>query len=169
MILKRMAQDHIDLVAGWLAQEENYKWLDFGQGAQPLSPVSLRVMLQRDIHCIRLFTDDTGAHPIGLAALSDIHRAFKTATLWYVLGDKRHSGKGYTSRGVSLLLSSAFAEFGLHAVHAWAVEINTPSIRVLARNRFKRIGRQRQCHYIDGKPYDRLLFDLLASEHVPLQ
>ena len=23
----------------------------------------------------------------------------------------------------------------------------------------------RQCHYIDGCPYDRLLFDLLAKEH----
>src|SRR6266705_2884101 len=30
---------------------------------------------------------------------------------------------------------------------------------------FKYIGRQRQCHSIDGRPYDRLLFDLLATEH----
>ncbi len=30
---------------------------------------------------------------------------------------------------------------------------------------FKFIGRQRKCHYIEGRPLDRSLFDLLASEH----
>ena len=29
---------------------------------------------------------------------------------------------------------------------------------------FRYIGRQRQCHVIDGRAYDRLLFDLLAEE-----
>jgi hypothetical protein len=27
------------------------------------------------------------------------------------------------------------------------------------------MGRLRQCHYIDDRVYDRLWFDLLASEH----
>ena len=29
------------------------------------------------------------------------------------------------------------------------------------------MGRQRRCHWIEGRVYDRLWFDLLASEHDP--
>jgi RimJ/RimL family protein N-acetyltransferase len=50
-------------------------------------------------------------------------------------------------------------------VSAWTVEINVAAQRVLERLHFRPIGRQRQCHVIDGQPYDRLLFDLLPSEH----
>jgi hypothetical protein len=42
---------------------------------------------------------------------------------------------------------------------------HNPSIRTIERLGFRFVGRQRQCHTIDGRPYDRLLFDLLASEH----
>ncbi len=50
-------------------------------------------------------------------------------------------------------------------MNAWTVETNTPSLGLLQRLNFRYIGRERRCHYIDGQPYDRLLFDLLASEH----
>ena len=51
--------------------------------------------------------------------------------------------------------------------HTWVVEGN-PSVRALERLNFRYIGRQRQCHYTDGRSYDRLWFDLLASEHKDL-
>jgi hypothetical protein len=40
---------------------------------------------------------------------------------------------------------------------------------VLERLKFRFYGRQRQCHCIDGRFYDRLYFDLLASEHRELE
>jgi RimJ/RimL family protein N-acetyltransferase len=114
---------------------------------------------------LRVFTPDDDATPIGLVGLSNIAPAFRTATLWYVLGDKTYAGRGYTSRAVAGLLALAFTTLGLESLSAWAVEDNAPSIHVLRRNGFRPIGRQRQCHVIDGCPRDRLLFDLLASEH----
>ena len=57
-----------------------------------------------------------------------------------------------------------FRELGLRAIHTWIVEHNA-SIRMTKRLKFRPIGRQRQCHCIDGHVYDRLWFDLLASEH----
>jgi len=148
-----------------MTQKENYQWLDFGNGNQILNEISLKIMIQRDIHLIRSFTSDSEDAPIGLVALSGISHNFKTATLWYVLGDKSYGGKGYTARAVSKILHAGFKELGLQAVNAWAVESNTPSVRVLTRNNFQPIGRQRKCHYIEGRPFDRLLFDLLASEY----
>jgi RimJ/RimL family protein N-acetyltransferase len=45
---------------------------------------------------------------------------------------------------------------------------SNPSLRSLQRLGFRYVGRLRQCHMIDGRLHDRLLFDLLAAEHEEL-
>lgn len=155
----------IKLVSGWLGEKSNYQWLDFGNGIQILTPVTLKFMIQKDHHLLRVFTADEEDVPIGVVGLSNVDRQFKTAMPWVVLGDKRYSGKGYPVRACSKIMTVGFTDVGLRAVHAWAVEHNVASLRIIQRLHFRLIGRQRHCHYIDGQPYDRLLFDLLASEH----
>lgn len=155
----------IELVASWLGDKSNYQWLDFGSGVQILTSPLLKAMTQRNSHLLRVFTSDDEDAPIGVAGLSNVDRHFKTAMPWVVLGDKRYSARGYPARASSGIITVGFAELGLHAVNAWAVETNVASLRIIRRLHFRLIGRQRQCHYIDGIPHDRLLFDLLASEH----
>lgn len=151
------------LAAGWISEKENAQWLDFGEGRQTLSPEWLKIAIQRGTQAVRLFTSDEG-RPIGVVGLGSINRDFRTANLWVVLGDKSVAGRGYASRAVSAMLTIGFRELGLHAINTWIVEHN-PSVRVAARVKFRPMGRQRQCHYIDGRVYDRLWYDLLASEH----
>ena len=153
----------IDLAGGWLSAPQNAKWLDFGNGVQCVSPMMLKIMTQRDIHCLRLYTGEDDAAPAGVVGLSNIDRKFKTASVWCVLGDKAQSG--CSARAVSKMLTVAFAELGLRAVSAWTLEINKGGRGVIDSLPFRFIGKLRQCHYIDGKPYDRLLYDMLASEH----
>jgi len=153
----------IKLVAGWLGKADNYKWLDFGNGVQMVTPVTLKIMTQRDIHVFRAYTADHGDVPVGVVGLTNVDRHFKTASVWAVLGNKRYGG--CTTEAVSRMLTFGFTELGLRVVSAWTVETNIPAQRALEALHFKYIGRQRQCHYIDGRPYDRLLFDLLATEH----
>ncbi|MGH7529184.1 MAG: GNAT family N-acetyltransferase [Gemmatimonadales bacterium] len=153
----------LELAAGWLGNHENYKWLDFGNGVQQVSAVTLRIMSQRGIHVFRLYTADDSDEPAGIVGLTNVDRSFRTASIWAVLGRKRYGGT--TIHACSRMLTYAFTELRLHAVSAWTVEINTPARRVLEGLGFRFIGRQRQCHWIDGRPYDRLLFDLLATEH----
>jgi hypothetical protein len=64
-------------------------------------------------------------------------------------------------------MSLAFRELGLRSINTWVVEGN-PSLRLVERLGFRFVGCLRQCHIIDGCAYDRLLFDLLASEHTEL-
>jgi RimJ/RimL family protein N-acetyltransferase len=149
--------------AAWLALKDNYQWLDFGDGRQHLTPEWLKIAMQRGTHVVRVFTADDDT-PVGVVGLSNINQHFKIATLWVVLGDKAHAGRGHATRAVSAMLTYGFQELGLHAINTWIVEHN-PSVRVAERVRFRPIGRQRQCHYIDGRAYDRLWFDLLVSEH----
>jgi RimJ/RimL family protein N-acetyltransferase len=116
---------------------------------------------------VRGITPDSDDTPIGLVALSNIARNFQTALLWYVLGDKSYRGQGYTTRAVSEMLTLGFTELALQTVNAWTLESNQPSIKVLTRNHFQLVGRQRRCHRIDGHAFDRLLFDVLRTDHMP--
>jgi len=156
--------EHLQLVADWLAQKENYQWLDFGDGRQLVSPEWLKIAMQRGSYALRIFTSDLDDTPIGVVGLSNVNPHFKTANIWVVLGDKSYAGQGYASRASSKMLTLGFQELGLRAIHTWIVEHN-PSIQVAKRLKFRPIGRQRECHYINGRAYDRLWFDLLASEH----
>lgn len=151
------------LVAGWLAEPENWKWLDFGPGVQALTPVNLKIMVQREIQVLRLYTADDDDQPIGVVGLANVDRNFKTASVWCVLGDKRYGG--YATRAVREMLSYGFDELGLHTVSAWTADTNAPARRLLDKLHFNYIGRLRQCHSIDGHAVDRLLFDILATEH----
>jgi RimJ/RimL family protein N-acetyltransferase len=156
----------IALVAGWLARKENYQWLDFGSGRQTVAPTPalLKIMAQRDAHYMRVYTSDRDDVPIGILGLNSVDRVFKTATFWGASGEKSFRHRGYSTLASSRFLTLAFRDVGLNVLNTWAVEHN-PSLRTIERLGFRFIGRQRQCHYIDGKLYDRLLFDLLASEH----
>jgi RimJ/RimL family protein N-acetyltransferase len=165
MKLRLIDNADAELIGEWMSQEENYQWVDFGAGHQSLTPINVRIMMQRDIHVIRVFTPEMKDLPIGVVALSDIDRKAKTASLWYVLGDKRFAGRGYTARAASKILGEGFIDLGLQSVYAWTVDCNVASIRILERNKFRMIGRRRECHYLSGQIRDRLLFDLLASEY----
>lgn len=155
--------DLIQTVAGWLAQKENYQWLQFGDGRQILTPQLLKVLTQRDTHFLRVYTSEEGV-PLGVVGLENVNRNFKTARIWAVAGEKSLCGRGLATEATSQMLTLAFRDLGLQAVDTWVVEHN-PSLRVAEHLHFKFIGRQRQCHWIDGRAYDRLWFDLLASEH----
>ena len=154
----------IRLVADWLGRKENYQWLDFGDGRQLVTAEWLKIAMQRGTYVLRVFTSDVDDRPIGLVGLSNINQLFKSATIWVVAGDKSYAARGHATRAASEMLTFGFGALGLHSINTWIVEHN-PSIRMAQRLRFRPIGRQRQCHFIDGKPYDRLWFDLLACEH----
>ena len=158
----------IELVAYWLAQKENYQWLDFGNGKQIVTPALLRIMAQRQTHFMRAYTSDRDDTPVGICCLNTVDRHFKSATLWGAAGDKSFRNRGLGTLAASKVLTLAFRDLGLHSINTWVVETN-PSLRLIERLNFRFIGRLRQCHFMDGHAYDRLLFDLLASEHVDIE
>jgi RimJ/RimL family protein N-acetyltransferase len=156
--------ERIRLVADWMSRRENYQWLDFGNGKQILTPEWLKIATQRETEVLRVFTTDDEQTPAGVVGLTSVDRAFGTARVWVVAGEKSFGARGYATRAASKLLTLGFRDLGLHAINTWIVDGN-PSLRIARRLNFTLIGRQRQCHLIDGRPHDRLWFDLLASEH----
>ena len=155
--------EFLELAAGWLARPENHQWLNFGSG-QVVTPALVRIMAQRESHFLRVYTADRDDVPIGILGLNGVDRAFKTATFWGASGEKSFRNRGYSTFASSRFLTLAFRDLGLQAINTWAAEHN-PSLRTIERLGFRYIGRLRQSHTIDGRPCDRLLFDLLACEH----
>src|SRR2546426_6144014 len=121
----------IELAADWLGKPENYKWLDFGNGVQTLTPVTLKIMTQREIQVIRAYTADHGDLPVGVVGLTNVDRKFKTASLWAVLGNKRYGGS--TTEAGDKNLTPGLTPLGLHAVHARSLETKPPAPRRLER------------------------------------
>jgi len=163
-LLPLVTPEILELATGWLARKENYQWLDFGNGRQIVTPALLKIMAQRETHFMRVYTWGRDDVPMGIVGLNSVDRYSGTATLWAAAGEKSFSNRGYVSLATSKFLSLAFRDLGLRAINTWIVDRN-PSLRSLQRLNFRFIGRQRQCHIIDGRPHDRLLFDLLAAEH----
>src|SRR5207302_412389 len=62
-LLPLASSEILDLVAGWLAQKENYQWLDFGNGRQIVTPTLLKIMAQRDTPFLRAYTGDRDDRP----------------------------------------------------------------------------------------------------------
>src|SRR5438093_9502549 len=135
--------ERIELVADWLGKAQNYTWLDFGDGVKRVTPVTLRIMSQRDIHVFRIYTAGDEDAPAGVVGLTNVDRNFKTASLWAVLGNKRYGG--HTTEACHHMLTLAFTELGLEAVNAWTVEINIPAQRGLEQPHPRCPGPQRQC------------------------
>ena len=156
--------ERIALAADWLARKENHQWLDFGNGGQAISPALLKVMAQREQHFLRIYTSPEDDAPLGIAALNSVDRRFRSAVFWGVAGEKSFRHRGWSTLASSRFLGIAFRELGLQVIQTWVADGN-PSQRTVERLGFRFVGRQRQCHAIDGRTCDRLLFDLLASEH----
>lgn len=164
--IEPMTEEHVALAATWLNREDVTKWLDFGRGRQRLPATALTLMLRQDAQRMWLVRD---AHrdPVGIVALADISPAFRTAVLWYVVGNADARGRGIATSAVRSVLAQAFGPLALHAVQAWVVRGNEASMRVLERNAFRRVGVQRACHILDGVRSDRVLYDRLADDPEP--
>jgi RimJ/RimL family protein N-acetyltransferase len=155
----------LELAASWIKKKENYQWLDFGSTGQPVTPTLLKILTQSKAHFLRVYTSERDDNPVGIVALNGVDRTtFKTATFWGAAGDKSFRSRGYGTLAASRFMTIAFRDLGLYSVNTWVADGN-PSLKIIERAGFRFVGRQRQCHYIDGRTHDRLLFDLLASEH----
>jgi RimJ/RimL family protein N-acetyltransferase len=161
-------EDEVRLVHGWLTDSANTKWLDFGQRAAP-QLLTFRMMIQRRDDVYWVFTPDGSDTPIGLVVLNEVNLKCKTGKLWLVLGDRQYARKGYALRALDRLLDHAFFGLGLEALHAWIAEDNERSLRVASILGFRCMGRQRRCHWLDGRIVDRVLFDLVREEYTPLE
>jgi ribosomal-protein-alanine N-acetyltransferase len=101
---------------------------------------------------------------VGVFNLSEIVRgAFCSAYLGY-FGFAPHSGRGYMTEGMALVLDLAFRKLGLHRVEVNIQPTNTRSLRLARRIGLTREGYSRRYVKIAGRWRDHVRFAMLAED-----
>lgn len=159
--IRDVQQADIPILRPWFTNKENAKWLvPFFQNETMRDEQIALFLMRKDKRTFLVICDGI---PVGVMGLTNIDEINRSAEIWSLLGEKTYRKRGIISIGHVLTLKKAFQELGLHSVNAWVADGNF-SIRIPERLGMKLIGRQRECHLLDGVYRDRILFDILRDE-----
>ncbi len=102
--------------------------------------------------------------PIGNTGLHGVDHRNRSAVFGIMIGEPDCRGKGYGTEATRLMLDYAFTALGLHNVLLTCYEFNFAGRRAYAKAGFKEIGRRRQCRWLNGRLWDEIFMDCLATE-----
>ena len=102
--------------------------------------------------------------PVGNTDLRDIDHRNRSASFGILIGEPDARGKGYGTEATRLMLDYAFTALGLHNVLLTCYEFNLAGQRAYQKAGFKEIGRRRQCRWLNGRLWDEIFMDCLATE-----
>lgn len=177
VLVRRLGLD--DIEAHWKLRLENREFV------QPFDPVreddffsrrkqeqlvrqSLRDWRQDRAYGFGIFLRENN-RLIGRVNLSNIVRgAWQNATLGYFL-DHRYTGRGLMGEAVRAVLDFAFSDGGLHRVEASVMPRNKPSILLLQKIGFHRVGFSPRHLKINGHWEDHEIFAMTAEDWEELQ
>lgn len=103
---------------------------------------------------------------IGTVTLFRLEPQHRRAEIGYALA-RSAWGRGLATEALSLVIRFAFEELRLHRLEADADPRNERSLRVLARQGFRREGTQRERYWLAGEIQDGALLGLLRDEWPP--
>jgi RimJ/RimL family protein N-acetyltransferase len=106
--------------------------------------------------------------PIGVTSLSEIDFRRGTATFRIMIGEAGDRGKGYGTEVTRLMLEHAFSVLGLHNIMLKVFGFNVAGQRAYLKAGFRVIGNRRECVPRDGKLWDEVFMECLATEFAPL-
>jgi diamine N-acetyltransferase len=106
----------------------------------------------------------TTLRPIGNSGLFQISHSRRCAHFGIMIGEKDYWGRGYGTETTILMLDYAFRFLGLHNVQLGVYAYNERAIGAYTRAGYRVIGRVRESHRLNGRAYDTIFMDCLASE-----
>lgn len=101
---------------------------------------------------------------IGNVGLKNIDYTHRKASIGIMIGDKNYWGKGYGSESLKLMCDFAFNILNLNSLHLSVYAFNKRAIICYKKAGFKIAGKLRKAKFINGKYWDEIFMDSLASE-----
>jgi RimJ/RimL family protein N-acetyltransferase len=150
--------EDFSMVGEWLSQPSINRWLTAEWRDRTVDAMLLGVATRNKRN--KLFLVSEGATPVGLVAIADWDAVDKTAMIWYLRGADSESRAGVMTDAVGLLVRHAFDVLEIESLHAWILQNNERSRRVLERSGFREMGVMRNAAQFDGQRVDRVYFDL---------
>ena len=102
--------------------------------------------------------------PIGYTEIDGIDWRCGTSTFGIMIGEADCRGRGYGTEITRLMLDFAFTALGLRNVMLTTDSFNLAGLSAYRKAGFQEIGRRRQCSPLNGRFYDLVYMDCLASE-----
>ena len=149
-IRKTNIDDYVFLKKWFEDQNNNTYFSSELRNIKDYKKIFLQLALSKKSNSYHTIVEDT--KPIGFVAIFNIDFIDNLGELWYVLGDKDYAKRGITSKAVNNILEIAKEKLKLHTIHAWVVEDNIASSKVLTKNGFEYIGSQKEA-YCNGTSY----------------
>jgi RimJ/RimL family protein N-acetyltransferase len=160
--IEPLTPEYFATVAGWLSKPEINQWLTAEWRDRAIDPTLIGVAVRNKRN--RFFLVRSDGVPCGLVALADWDAVDKIAMIWYALGDPASGGRGAITQAIRELVRTAFDTLGIEALHAWIMEDNERSRRVLEKNGFRKTGRLRLAAVHNSRRLDRVYFDLTRQD-----
>jgi len=101
---------------------------------------------------------------IGNGGFNEINHQNRVGTVGLFIGEENNRNKGYGTETLKLLLDYGFNYLNLNNIMLTVKSFNERAIKCYKKVGFKEIGRRRESYFLDGKYYDDIYMDILASE-----
>ncbi len=174
IVFRPVEQQDLELLHVW----ENDAELMMYSRSQPLSFLSMAKLerqfeerLKEEKH-LRLIVElhDTKTTPVGIARLEQCDWGnVKTGHIGTYIGRKGLWGKGLGRQITVALLEMVFLQLNAERCDAGSVEYNSRAHKTLMWCGFKKSGTFRKIHYVNGRRWDHLYFDLLREEYLKVR
>lgn len=129
--------------------ESEYQWLN--------------CQTQKSEYLMSIICNDTN-EVIGNICLNEVNFVHRYGVLGIMIGEDKNRSKGYGAEAIGLLLDFAFNYLNLNSVSLTLLSCNERAKRCYEKVGFKEAGRKRACRFLNGKYYDSIIMDILASE-----
>jgi diamine N-acetyltransferase len=122
-----------------------------------------RVANGQDRYPFAIFERATG-RLIGNCGLLDVNWPNLLTSVGIAIGETDARGRGYGTEALRLLLDYCFTVLGMHSVMLTVYEYNQAARRCYEKVGFREIGRRREARWLNGRFWDELYMDILATE-----
>lgn len=113
-----------------------------------------------DFAIVKLENDEL----IGNCGFNEIDHKHRKGEIGLFIGDENNRSKGYGKEILKILLDYGFNYLNLNNIMLRVKSFNERAINCYKKVGFKEIGRRRESYFLNGKYYDDIYMDILASE-----
>ena len=161
-----LRREHILLYLRWINDFETTRMIGL-----PPRPMTLE---QETAWYERAAVNDAGpmfaiyeratGRPIGNCGLHEVDHHNRRTDVGIMIGEPDARGRGFGTEAMRLLLDYVFTVLGLHSVMLTVFEYNLAGRRCYEKVGFREIGRRRESRWYNGRFWDEISMDILASE-----
>lgn len=166
---RKVEVNDADILAEWFNDLENVKFMSSRvRGRVHTSESQRHDIVRPDDGTEFLWMVHKGnlEAPIAHAGVDDIDYHDMRGEIFFLIGDKRAKGRGIGKDIVFFLQDFAFSHLSLNSLFATATMENVPSNHILQFTGFSRIGIRREYHFLEGRYYDEVFYDITRTEYL---